>query len=421
MRFLGKLGITVTLALLALSPAVAYADAEIPGGRFFTEALPDRDDGGGFAVQDGHGAKLWTAFGAAGGTEGLGYPISRRFDLDGGIAQAFVHAVLRWDPATDQVETLGPLVKLPAAAIEPDQPPRAAADAEQRPWSGWWWPASDGMGATLFAANGPLEKYDRYVTLVTGESPGTRAWEREQLYFPGNLWAGHCNGFAAAALLEPEPTEPKEILGITFSVGDLKGLLVDYHFGDAAAWAFPDADNDLDPADFHGALLNWMQVEGKGFVMTFDLGGGEVWSYPAYRFESEWTLDPVQNGVWRVKTTVWMADMEVPPNFVGLKPFPGPAGKILEYTLEGDPRNPSGGAWTGASRQGRFAHPGRIWYPEPLVRNLDRELVSPGLDRETVANIIDGSDGSDAFNPDEYVDLIAQRPLQAFERRGALH
>ena len=48
----------------------------------------------------------------------------------------------------------------------------------------------------------------------------------------------HCNGFAAAALLEPEPTEQREILGITFSVADLKGLLVDYHFGDAAAWSF---------------------------------------------------------------------------------------------------------------------------------------------------------------------------------------
>ena len=26
--------------------------------------------------------------------------------------------------------------------------------------------------------------------------------------------------------------------------------------------------------------------------MTFDLGGDEVWSYPVYRFESEWGLHP---------------------------------------------------------------------------------------------------------------------------------
>jgi hypothetical protein len=394
-RGLALVGFALLLALL-VGPASAQADTEVPGGRFFTEALPEDPDGGGFAVQDGHGVRLWSAFQAHGGVATLGYPISRRFELDGGVAQAFQYGVLRWNADAEQFDLVEGRTP-PREAVVSDQPPRAIGEAETRPWSGWWWPASDGIGPTLFAANGPLEKYDQYVAAVTGENPGTRAWEREQLYFPGNLWAGHCNGFAAAALLEPEPTEPREILGISFSIGDLKALLVDYHFADAAGWAFPEAEGvDLEPSDFHRMLLDWLQVGGKGFVITFDMGGGEVWSYPAYRFESEWAMDPDVPGVWRVKTTVWMADMEVPTNFVGLKPFPGPGGKTFEYTLDGDPREPSGGAWTGASRQGRFAHPGRIWYPEPLVRNLDRELVSPALDRETVANIIAGSDGSPA-------------------------
>jgi hypothetical protein len=125
------------------------------------------------------------------------------------------------------------------------------------------------------------------------------------------------------------------------------------------------------------------------------MGNGESWSYPLYRFESQWTVDPDDAEVWHAKTTVWVADMDVAPNFVGVKPFPGPAGKTFEYTLRGDPLHPTGGAWTGPSRAGRFAHPGRIWYPEALVRNDERELVSPGLDRQTVANILAGSDGSD--------------------------
>ena len=74
--------------------------------------------------------------------------------------------------------------------------------------------------------------------------------------------------------------------------------------------------------------------------------------------------------------------------------FPGPAGKTFEYTLRGDPHEPSGGEWTGASRGGRFARPGRIWYPEPLARNAERELVAPGLDYQTLSNILAGSDGS---------------------------
>jgi hypothetical protein len=282
----------------------------------------------------------------------------------------------------------------PAALAQSDEAVSSAAgEAQTMPWSSWWWPAGN-SGPTLFAPDGPLDKYDQYVALTSGQSPGTRDWERQELYVPGVAWAGHCNGFAAAALLEPEPTEPVSVLGLTFSVADLKGLLVDYHFGDAAAWSFG-ADGDLDPADFHRMLLAWLGAAGQGFVLTYDMGGGEVWSYPAYKFESHWTADPNQEGLWHVTTTVWMADMDVPANFVGTKVYPGAAGKTFEYTLQGDPLAPDDGAWTGASRGGRFAHPGRIWYPEPTVRNTERDLVSPGLDRQTIANILAGSDGSD--------------------------
>ena len=397
MRWLASL--LLLIPALALSPAGASAQAAddapdfaIPDGRFFTEALPDRTDTVGFAVQDGHGVKLWTAYQAHGGVDELGYPISRRFELDGRVAQAFEHGILRWDPTADDAEVLDRaatpgLKKLPTYAIQPDLPPRASAELQTRPWSGWWWPASDGVGPTLYGPNSPLAKYDRYVALATGEDPGTYAWERNSVHFPGTAWAGHCNGSAAAALLEPEPTEPRDVLGITFSVGDLKGLLVDYHFGDAAAWSYG-GDGELNPADFHRQLLDWLGGTGKGFVVTFDLGNGEVWSYPAYRFDSEWSMDATEPDVWHVKTTVWMADMDVPVNFVGTRPYPGPAGKTFEYILRGDPRDPSDGAWTGASQRGGFAHPGRIWYPEPLARNLDRELVSPGLDRETLGNIL---------------------------------
>jgi hypothetical protein len=214
--------------------------------------------------------------------------------------------------------------------------------------------------------------------------------------FPGSQWAGHCNGFAAAALLEPEPTEPRDVLGVTFSVGDQKGLLTDYHFGDATAWVFGEESGaGVTPADFHHVLLAWLGAKqgARGFVVTFDMGGGEVWSFPAYRFESEWGPDATPN-VWRVRTTVWMADMNVPPNFVGTRPYPGPQGMSFEYTLEGDPRSPSGGSWTGKSVSGRFAHPGRVWYPDPSTRNLERPLTSPGLDRDLVASILGESQGA---------------------------
>jgi hypothetical protein len=379
-------GICALFVAVLLSSPVPVAAQSLPDGQFFTESVPDRTDGTGFAVQDGHGASLWTAFQAAGGLDALGYPISRRFILDDGVAQAFQYAVLRWDfdrAEADAVEG----VKVPGEARDPELPPLAATEIETPPWSGWWWPAFSGVGPTLFAPNSPLDKYDRYVALVSGESPATHAWELQHLFFPGSLWAGHCNGFAAAALLEPEPTEPLNVLGITFSVADLKGLLVDYHFGDASAWSFGE-DGQLNPADFHRMLLDWVQAADKGFVLTYDMGSGEVWSYPVYRFDSQWSMDAGDNDTWHVKTTVWMADMDVAPNFVGIKPYPNAMGKTFEYTLDGDPRAPTDGAWTGASKSGRFAHPGRIWYPEASVRNGDRELVAPGLDRDAIAAIL---------------------------------
>jgi hypothetical protein len=355
--------------------------------------VPGRADGAGFAVQDGHGVEFWTAFQDAGGVASLGYAISRRFQWSGEVAQAFQYGILRSDDAgaAHLVPPDGlPGRKPPAYAVVPEQAPRASAELDAKPWSGWWWPASTTAGPSLLAPSGPLDKYDQYVESVTGTSPGTRSWELGNIFFPGVAWAGHCNGWAAAALIEPEPTETRSALGLTFSVADQKALLSDYHFGDSVAWSYG-SDGSVSPADFQRVLLEWLgapQGKGKGFVLTFDMGQGEVWSYPVYKFESEWRMDPDTIGLWHVTTTVWMADMDVPASFVGLQLYPGPAGKTFEYTLEGDPRQPAGGEWTGSSRAGRFAHPGQIWYPDPKLRNVDRELTSPELDLSTIHSIL---------------------------------
>ena len=84
----------------------------------------------------------------------------------------------------------------------------------------------------LFDPNGPLAKYDLFVTRNGRDNPATLAWEQRELWLSGFSWAGHCNGWAAAALLEPEPTAPVTRAGVDFSVADLKGLLSSYHFAD---------------------------------------------------------------------------------------------------------------------------------------------------------------------------------------------
>lgn len=384
----------------AAEPEVEQAELDfaIPAGHFFTQSTPDRD-GRGFSVFDGHGARLWTAYGDAGGFARLGYPLSRRFAIGESVGQAFQYGRLVWDEETGTARVDEASNALPLEAIQPELPPLASGEAEVRPWSGWWWPAFEGLGPTLFRVRGPLDTYDRYVEAMTGENPGTRAWERREMYFPDSEWAGHCNGWAAAALLEPEPTEVVRLGDLAFGVGDQKGLLSTYYFAAAAAWTYGQPDG-LSAADFHRVLLEWMGSGRQGFVVTFDLGGGEVWSYPAYRFESAWSADPRQAAIWQVRTTVWMADMEVPPDFIGTRPFPSPSGKVFEYTLVGDPRSPESGEWSGrsAGRTPGFSRPGLVWYPEPSVRNLDRELASPDLELAVIREIAAGGppEGSDS-------------------------
>jgi len=287
------------------------------------------------------------------------------------------------------------------ATAKPAEPPLAfGGSAARQPWSGWWWPANDLVGGPrLFDPDGPLAHYDRYVDAVGGPASDTVAWEKSEIRYSGLTWAGHCNGWAAAAVLEPEPTTERVVNGITFSVADQKGLLTSYHFADSAAWAAGSYDHDVEPADFHRELTRSLGVEHKGVVFTFRPNGNdEVWSYPASRFETVIGPDADEPDLWHVKTSVWLVDNNVPAGFVGAQPWPSPDGMVLEYTLVGDPFNPRGGSW-GSQTQGSFARPFMIWYPDPTHRNIDRTLASPALDYKLLRVIARGPEPKPLFSP----------------------
>ena len=100
-RLAGRLRAVVLLAcitgLAASTAPVAHAaesDTSNTGGEFFAAGSRDR----GFSVTDHDGARLWSSWQDLGGLATIGAPVSRRFELDGGIAQVFERGVLRWDP-----------------------------------------------------------------------------------------------------------------------------------------------------------------------------------------------------------------------------------------------------------------------------------------------------------------------------------
>jgi hypothetical protein len=146
------------------------------------------------------------------------------------------------------------------------------ATVHEVPWSGSWWPFSTGKlsqgyhGDDNFTYDedtedftpvdgiddhdlAPLRKYDLFVERRHGENPGAAYLElkgdgdgfehhiygaKKQEYDDEGIsygWWGHCNGWAAAAIMEREPYAPITAEGIRFDVADLKGLLTESYWG----------------------------------------------------------------------------------------------------------------------------------------------------------------------------------------------
>ena len=97
-----QLGVRLACLMVLVSALVVAApnalasepDTANANGAFFESGSPNR----GFAVTDHEGAHLWTSWQDLGGIRTIGAPVSRRFELNGRVAQVFERGVLRWDP-----------------------------------------------------------------------------------------------------------------------------------------------------------------------------------------------------------------------------------------------------------------------------------------------------------------------------------
>lgn len=205
--------------------------------------------------------------------------------------------------------------------------------------------------------NGPLDKFDQYMKKKTTMNLKTVEWELAHHFTHGCRWCGHCHGWAAAAILEREPTSSTVKLEIPFAVGDLKGLLTEVHCTDSIdlwrgqrGWS---GRNDwLEAHVFHWVLLNWV---GNGEPVVMDIEKRpEVWNHPAYKFEMTSQPDGADSEKTHVTCKVWFVTDGVPPDYVGTKAF----SRTYKYWIKGDFKNPSAGDW----EQGD--HPGFIWHPD---------------------------------------------------------
>lgn len=239
---------------------------------------------------------------------------------------------------------------------------------DNKPWSSWWFPKDEGYlwkdraavlaylahqykrhGETLsnlqrmsdaqilakyredlsiLPSSSALRRYDfvQYYYGVRGVKRALNAeWGRYRSESK-NEWAGLCFEFSMASILESEPKGPVTIGRTTFSVGDLKGLLlmsyeglkgrqVGNSFYDApdkrraaqydffgqknmegatseAAWGgFWFRPEDIYADQFHKMIENEIAKDGQPFIMDYD-PDIEVWTVPVWKVRLKYYPDP---------------------------------------------------------------------------------------------------------------------------------
>jgi hypothetical protein len=246
-------------------------------------------------------------------------------------------------------------------------------EAAHVPWSGHWWPHTQGglgTGRDYYGAPAPIEKYE---WLTRGASPGPlRDWYLQNHFDPeAPHWYGLCYEWAQAAAFEAIEFWPSVENNILFRVGDKKGLMTLAHeenLEEAAHGQYPEV--------FHYWLLQRIGEEGRPFMADLD-PGEEVWSYPIFKFEMDSSVAGTRESV---RTTVWYADNDVHPDFMGAKTRR--ATYTYDLLLDAAGRI-VGGEWTGVSRKD---HPKRLAVPlVPLSR-------APELDYMEVRRIAEARD-----------------------------
>ena len=186
----------------------------------------------------------------------------------------------------------------------------------------------------------PMDKFALVEYLEGNTNPNPfylPASELLNMYNPGGgSWWGHCNGWAAAAILTNEPTESIDVtvgdgVGVTFTTADIKGLLTEAHYSTNSRFygerynGEEDDMSDLSPSAFQ-KLINFY-IREQGVSLVFDTEAKEaVWNFPAYAVDVDMTETTASNAYDLINVNT--ADLDT------LDTLPGVGGSIAEAIIE---------------------------------------------------------------------------------------
>lgn len=305
---------------------------------------------------------------------------------------------------------------------------------QRDPWSGTFWPLKQcWMSYNAFSDGlAPFEKYDNFVNLTRGQLPLAALREADPAHGhneapdpKGESWTGHCHGWSAAAIMEPEPPvefdvmfdrpvsllklavgsatdaksgmtkkgagayaslSPDQKRSLEFRTADLKAMLTEVYtecrsnfWGTRCNDRQPDPTSksysDVKPHVMHQLLVEYIGEKNTGLVFDVD-PGYQVWNQPVYRFESQWTETPER---LEVTTTIhWANDLRIPADFHGLDSHSRTYTYVLIRDASGSVVDSS---WTGASIAN---HPDFIWCPYGVLNGAS----AAALDLDVVHEIL---------------------------------
>jgi hypothetical protein len=277
------------------------------------------------------------------------------------------------------VETSISRPRVAAGTFESDLPDSAL------PWRGYWWPMKNYPLAN--GSNSPLAKYDRIIQQTLGYDPGSVAWEVENHALSSDEWDGHCNGWAAATILYPEPTSALRdpMSGVELEISDIKGLLSEagYCISDAFyghRYNGPGDDpSDIYPDQFHKVLLYYIDGVKKPIIYDYE------------------RLEPIDNNIITGYEMTITKAADSPSRFhvnvslhshrydYGINQKTGPAYAYIrnyEYYLDTDSSgNITGGEWISTN-------PDFLWVPLSRATCLGE---NPGVTPENLQKILSTS------------------------------
>jgi len=139
-------------------------------------------------------------------------------------------------------------------------------------------------GGRLLSAS--FERHDiaihRTSVSVTRRGLFGRSYSRPSYGTPH--WAGHCNGWTAAAIRHAEPQNNVTRNGVVFRPSDIKGLMAELYIYCDIELLGGAYEGSVNPATLHLMLTNWV-AKGHPIGMDNTLGR-EIWNYPIYSFKS---------------------------------------------------------------------------------------------------------------------------------------